>query len=362
LSGSESSAVHISRIVIVSNSSSIIEHAVTRKDLDHDCNAFLDLRQRIKGGQIAYAYQCQCCGRAVGNEVSKKLVLNPVPLFDDRLHVIYEEKLSSLLAKELSDHSRHEFFMSDKHTAKTEFTERLDILRSDIAQKYPHANVSDIFKQYISKAISNLNYSDQTEWQSEEHLKDWFRSNMSRWFTVFEEVPGTMNINGQMTNVRIDFILVARPELVDAGFTPDPIGVEVKHFKMMFDCGLNFSGKLSKGIYQAISYAHPSFRWQIRGEETPLVAVMLFSPYSFQKERQILKSIPDRGYWSTLFSMLQVASHANVGEIQISRNWSRNFRVRFQVGGSTYADIYRGQLVRKPHDDLIGKFRVGNIS
>ena len=342
--------------------SDLVALARTRQDLNHDCNEHIDLRQRTKGNQVAYAYQCQCCGRAVGNEVPKKHVLAPVPPFDDRLASAYDEKLSNLLAAELSGRPQREPFFNDKTRAKEEFTERLDLVFSEIAQKYTHANVTAMFKQYIARATSDMDYSDQTQWQSEEQLKGWFRSNMSRWFTLFEEVPGTMNTNGQVTNVRIDFILIARPELVNAGFTPDPIGVEVKHFKLMFDCGQNFSGKLSKGIYQAMSYAHPSVRWQICGVETPLAAVMLFSPYSFEQEREILKGIPDRGYWSTLFSMLQVAGHANVGEIRINRNWSRELRARFEVGGSTYADIYRGQLARKPHDDLIGKFRVGNIS
>ena len=342
-------------------STSFIEKARTRDDLDHDCNNHLDLRQRTKGAQIAYAYQCQRCGRAVGNEVPKRDVHNPVPLFDDRLADAYDKKLSALVAAERSNRTNGENFVSDMALAKIEFTERVDLVFSEIAQKYPHANVPAMFKQYIAQATSNLDYSDQTQWQSEEQLKDWFRSYMSKWFTVFEEVPGTMNIDGRISNVRIDFIIVAHAYLVDAGFTPDPIGVEVKHFKLMFDCGQNFSGKLSKGIYQAMSYAHPSVRWQICGVETPLVAVMLFSPYSFEQEREILKGIPDRGYWSTLFSMLQVAGHANVGEIRINRNWSLELRARFEVGGSTYADIYRGQLTRRPHNDLIGKSRVGNI-
>jgi hypothetical protein len=341
---------------------SFIEQARTRDDLYHDCNNHLDLRQRTKGSQTAYAYQCQCCGRAVGNEVPKRDVLDPVPPFDNSLAGAYQKKLSGLVAAERSDRARGEKFVSDKTLAETELTERLNLLFSEVAQKYPHANVPDMFKQYISRATSNLDYSDQTHWQSEDQLKDWFRSNMSQWFTVFEEVPGTMNIDGQISNVRIDFVLVAHPYLVDAGFTPDPIGVEVKHFKLMFGCGQNLSGTLSKGIYQAISYAHPSVLWHISGIETPLVAVMLFSPFSFGKERKILKDIPDRGYWSTLLSMLQVAGHANVGELRVKQYSLPDFSVKFEVGGSTYAEIYRGQPIRKPHNSLIGKSRIGNIS
>tara|TARA_B110000211_G_C14085933_1_gene556673 strand:- start:105 stop:623 length:519 start_codon:yes stop_codon:yes gene_type:complete len=160
---------------------SFIERALTRDDLNHDCNEHLDLRQRKKGNQVAYACQCQCRGRAVGNEVPKKNVLNPVPSFDDKLAGAYEEKLSALLAAELSDHPPREPFLSEKTLAKTEFTERLDLLISEVALKYPNASVPDIFKQYISKSTNNLDYSDQTQWQSEEQLKDWLRSNMIQW-------------------------------------------------------------------------------------------------------------------------------------------------------------------------------------
>jgi hypothetical protein len=77
------------------------------------------------------------------------------------------------------------------------------------------------------EALIDQSYEDI--WRNEDNLKDWFVRNFSTWFEIYPEVPGIGFVDREKENVRIDFVLKAKRELLSQGFTDQYIGVEVKY-------------------------------------------------------------------------------------------------------------------------------------
>lgn len=147
---------------------------------------------------------------------------------------------------------------------------------------------------------------------SEPELREWLDGWIAEDFEVLREVPGRHLTEG--TRVKLDYVLTPRTHLLNAGFKPGPVGLEVKLLPV--DSG--FSPKASRFIWQAVSYTDCEF--QVGGGCVRLPRVLLFSNISFEDELGMLKGIDhsalsnDRAKWSAL---LELANHANVGNFEI---------------------------------------------
>jgi len=87
----------------------------------------------------------------------------------------------------------------------------------------------------------------------EDRLKRAIRPVLEEHFKVYPEEKGTHQPDG--IRVRIDYILKAKPHLLETGFTDGPIGLEVKEPET--DGG--FPSKAIQVTSQAIDYSHTIF-------------------------------------------------------------------------------------------------------
>lgn len=198
-----------------------------------------------------------------------------------------------------------------------------------------------------------------SNWSNEDELHDWFFSNFSEWFDIHHEVTGTGFVNRERENIRIDFIMKAKEELVEHGFTDRFIGVEVKYLNPV--TGKGFHGKSSRGIFQALSYWYSGARWNVPNEDNiELATVLLFSNLSFHDESSFIFETLDSHYKKVWNSYLSIASHANVGELSVRL---RNNKLDFwgmEYSGDKYYSMYRSRGLVKGNPNVINKKRIGS--
>ena len=332
------------------------EHAIDFEELAHDCNAFLELRERDKGQGKAYAYQCTRCGEAKGSEVAKRNVTLPVPAFDTELPIRIEQK-----RRQISEHykaTRTEIYTPAEPPWK-QISKRLEECLAEFSDEFTPEQIVDSLQVFLMRQRENHVNQLVTGWKSEEELTNWLRFELEPHFYILDEVPGVGYINGQEHRIRIDLILKPKQHLLEAGFTDQYIGVEVKFLD--YASGKGFHGKSSKGIFQALSYWYSNAVWDV-GEDEPvsLAGVMLFSNLSFPEERAHLFKTYDRYYRTLWRAYSSIASQANVGELTI---------LDYGKGRTGWAMEYNGDKYFTKHPDgryvlgnknLINKARIGN--
>lgn len=260
-----------------------INEASVVDDLEHDCNVSSEIRERTKGSGTAYALQCLLCGRAIGGEVSKKKINYEPKPFDTEVESIYWEKYKIFSKKTTGNQAT---LLESKKFAHDVFDEKVDRSFSDTLLEFPTIDTKKLLRRYVSKKRVAYTSNLSSRWKSEDELKLWFKESFSKWFYILEEVVGEGFVNRENKQVRIDFILTAKPILIENGFTKNPIGIEVKFLDVRPDH--NFLTKASRGIFQTLSYAYAGTQWNVNGEMKPLSGVLFFSNLSFYSERDAL--------------------------------------------------------------------------
>lgn len=193
--------------------------------------------------------------------------------------------------------------------------------------------------------------------QDELELKAWLVPFLSEDFELHEEVGGVHLAH--RTGVQIDYIAIAKPHLLAAGFTNLPFGIEVKYLNP----AQGFSRKAARGFWQTISYTDCVFA--LAKQETPLKFAVMFSNLSFEAERGLLKQYGDAREndfvaWRTL---LQLANHAGVGVIDLAgtREQPEGWALRFSGGTYFVRRSGRSPEYSLSNMNMIDKVRVGNF-
>jgi hypothetical protein len=207
-----------------------IDTAQSPDDLRHDCEDFIKLRSRHKGSGIAYAYQCQFCGRFRGGEVSKKQVDVQPPFCDPNLEAYYTQRYSQLFREKVAATAPPRTVANDNTVPLDDKLEKFNALISDFCQDN---NISEsmLFHYHLTRnRESHIRDNYHSGWHSEKQLHQWFLTYFSEWFDIEHEVPGYGFINREQMPLRIDFVIKAKPALIEHGFTDQYIGVEAKYF------------------------------------------------------------------------------------------------------------------------------------
>lgn len=341
----------------------------------HTCEQSLELRSRtFDGGHVHVVKQCMVCGQQRGGPLSraaaqKELASTVAPPFDPELGRIFSEERRRLVDELIALRAN----LSGPPVLETMRTEqaeqdsmqgRADEARAaldkvvDLLDGIPHTGLRFII-QHLQKVHPTLFADASTApahpFSNEPELRAWLDSWIAEDFDVLREAAGQHLT--ERVRVKIDYILSPKAALVEAGFKPGPIGLEVKYLPTHG----GFSPRASRFIWQAVSYTDCAF--QIGSEQVRLPRVLVFSNISFDNERARLKGIDhsalsnDRAKWNAL---LELANHANVGELQIygTREKMLGWRIAFATG------VY----FRRTRDgysisdrNLFDKVRVGNF-
>lgn len=330
-----------------------IETALLSEDLHHDCTKNLKLRARKKGTGTAYAYQCQFCGEFKGQEVGKKSISTPPPPEDTELREIYGKKVSELFRTENPQFEGAITQISGQKSVREKAAELESIILNYCAEN--NVEPGFLFPIQRERYITN-NYQDR--WGNEDELKRWFISEFSKWFEIYPEVSGVGYVDREKENIRIDFLLKAKQELIDHGFTDQFIGVEVKYLNPV--PGKGFHGKSSSGVFQALSYWYSGARWSLPDHQNiELATVLMFSNLSFQEERDLVFGSVDSHYKAVWSSYLSIANHANIGELLIKTQNNKVTYWLMNYNGGRYFTMQANRGFTKGNQNVINKKRIG---
>ncbi len=168
-------------------------------------------------------------------------------------------------------------------------------------------------------------------------------------------------LNQNKRNLKIDFVIKAKPALQSIGFSSGYYGVEVKYLRLQQGSG--FSGKSSRAIFQSLSYWYSGARWEIPNASSPmpLETVLVFSNFSFEDERNQIFNTLDQFYGRVWGSYLSVANHGNVGELLVCTYKSKLMGWRMHYSGANYFRWDRSDGGRLGNKNLINKARIGNF-
>jgi hypothetical protein len=349
----------------------------------HDCEGHLELRIRnVAGGATHVVSQCQVCGRQRGGPLSKAkaaVVLRgaAAPAFDEGLEQQYSA-VRQRLHEEWAQASRELNELTDPEAVRRADATQQESAARATALKAAEERVRSALDTAVREAapiawnhrlgfvISHLQRAHPAAlrdpaprpvrgFTSEPELRDWLDAWISEDFHVLREVPRRHLTEG--TRVKLDYVITPRIHLLQAGFKPGPLGLEVKHLPV--DGG--FSPKASRFIWQAVSYTDCEF--ELEDERVRLPRVLLFSNMSFDDELEMLRGIEhsvlsnDRAKWAAL---LELANHANVGNVEMygTRDRRDGWRIAFATG------IYfrrRGSEFSLSNPNLFEKVRIGNF-
>ncbi len=341
----------------------------------HACTDSLDIRRRtFSSGHTHSVHQCIVCGSQTGGPLSKAKAAEQLAgtqplIFDDTIEPTYRQARSQLL--------------DQINRIAKEVTKRLDPLgsamdaeevkkaaqRKKVAEEAIEKAVEAVGQAYIwrdilpvivkrTQSLADKFKEEPKAFQrflSETELKVWLETWIGADFEVFTEVPGvhlTENVG-----VKIDYVLRPRQHLVDAGFLPGPVGLEVKYLRQ--ESG--FSSRASRFVWQAVSYTDCQFN--LPDGPTRLPRVLLFSNMSFEDEYNLLKGTAPNVYenekakWTAL---LELANHANVGNLVVfgGRGNRLGWKIKFAAG--TYFSRFRSEFSLH-NAQLFNKIRIGNF-
>lgn len=341
----------------------------------HACIDSLVIRRRtFSSGHIHNVHQCTVCGCQTGGPLSKAKATMQLAgaqplIFDDTIEPAYRQAKMQLL--------------DQINSITKEVTKRLDPVssamdaedvekasqRKQVAEEAIEKAVDAVGQAYIWRDIlpvivkhtQSLAVKFREEpkafqrFSSETELKAWLEIWIDADFEVFTEVPGvhlTENVG-----VKIDYVLKPRQHLIDAGFLPGPVGLEVKYLRQES----NFSSRASRFVWQAVSYT--DCRFNLPDGHTRLPRVMLFSNMSFEDEYRLLKGVTPNVYenekakWTAL---LELANHANVGNLVMygDRENRMGWKIKFAAG--TYFSRFRSECTLH-NAKLFNKIRIGNF-
>lgn len=336
-----------------------ITSANSLEQLMHDCQMHLKLRCRNKGQGTAYAFQCQFCGEFRGKEEPKRFHSQQPVAADLKLAELYQKKFQELNMANLKDLPLGDYAEEGKPIKSgVEEAEELQACIENFCQENGY-NKDRLLKLFLYRQREAAINEYLTRWSRESDLHDWFSEVFAKWFDVYHEVPGYGYINGEKIPLKIDFLIKAKDELLECGFTNQFFGVEVKYLDPR--SGKGFHKKSSEGVFQALSYWYSGARWSLTGvQNIELASVLFLSNLSFRDESDQVFETYDRLYdrtWRTYFS---IANHANVGEIQI-REWQGSLKSwRFDFNGAAYFSFRKSSGLKLGNPDVINKGRIGS--
>lgn len=338
-----------------------------------NCQNSLEVRLRTIGDGQHYVYQCQICGEQRGNPIKKSDALkmsssNPISEYNKSIEILWQakrsehikviqdlEKKAREIDEELNGPSEWSSHTKTKAEAETAVNEYLNILISRIGKE----QAIKIIEQQLSTLKQSIvleRRKSLDRFKTEGELKLWFEKNLKNDFYIRQEVSGVHL--AERVGVRIDFLLKARPHLIDAGFDSAIFGVEIKFFPPEHD----FTSKISRGIWQAITYTDCEFQTK-EGPIKPKYC-LVFSNLSFQEETALLNdfySENDKLEWA---AMLRVANHARVGILRIKGNKGKFLGWSMYFAGGVYFSCHTGDEqheFRKSNENTINKMRIGNF-
>jgi hypothetical protein len=326
------------------------------EDLHHNCDEFIELRERNKIKGTAYGFQCQFCGEFRGGEVSKKNYSEKPPWYDSELEDSYwatRKAISISLTPQMTTESTY------TPTEPKDHYSALEKLINNYCDENK-VNRNTIFKPLLIRQRDKYILNEfESIWDNEVQLHKWFKENFSEYFEIYSEVEGYGYLNQEKRKIRIDFIIKAKPKLIEHGFTEQYIGVEVKYLSPKE--GKGFKGKSSRGVFQALSYWYSGARWLVPGKgEVELATVLMFSNFSFSEESKSLFNTMDSYYQTTWQAYLSLANHANVGELLVrTYKGKMNYWSMAYSGAKYYSMNNSGEYV-KGNPNVINKKRIGN--
>lgn len=341
----------------------------------HACIDSLDVRLRtVSSGHSHIVRQCTVCGFQTGGPLSKAKAAEQLagtqPLvFDDTIEPAYLQARSQLvdqinrIAKEIAkrldplgsamDAEEVKKAAQRKKVAEEAIEKAVDA----VGQAYSGRDILPV----IIKRTQSLadKYKEEPRafqrFSSETELKEWLETWIGVDFEVFTEVTG-LHLT-ELVGVKIDYVLLPKQHLIDAGFLPGPVGLEVKYLRQES----NFSSRASRFVWQAVSYT--DCRFNLPDGPTKLPRVLLFSNMSFEDEYSLLKGVTQNTYenekakWTAL---LELANHANVGNLVMfgGRENRLGWKIKFAAG--TYFSRFRSECsLHNAH--LFNKVRIGSF-
>lgn len=341
----------------------------------HSCKDSLAIRLRtFSTGHVHHVHQCLVCGYQTGGPLSKAKAAEQLAgaqpiVFDETIGPAYLQARSQLV-EQINRITKEVTNRLDPVGAAMDAEEvKKAAQRKQVADEAIEKAVDAVGQAYIWRHIlpvivgRTLSLAEKFKeepkafqrFSSEDELKDWLDAWIDADFEVFKEVPGvhlTENVG-----VKIDYVLQPKQHLIDAGFLPGPVGVEVKYLRQQ----ASFSSRASRFVWQAVSYTDCQFN--LPEGPTRLPRVLLFSNMSFEDEYNLLKGVGPNVYenekakWTAL---LELANHANVGNLVMygRRDNRLGWKIKFAAG--KYFSRFRDEY--SLHDaQLFDKIRIGNF-
>ncbi|CAN7782894.1 hypothetical protein LJR175_008253 [Variovorax sp. LjRoot175] len=322
-----------------------------------------ELRKRtFSNGSCHLVQQCMRCGRQIGGAIGKRA---PRPAqepeeFDQAIERRYgavSSEYSALLSERLMDRTAGEALPSEVVQDRRQcLGDSFDELLASSSAGVEESEALDIFAGRIGAARARRRQilaKQIDRFESEEQLRVWLVQHLSGEFDLHPEVPGRHLAEG--VGVRIDYLAVPKPHLVNEGFAPEPFGIEVKHINPLD----GFTRRASRALWQTISYTDSAF--DFGPHPIRLRFAVLFSNLAFEAERQLLKH-DDFQQWHAFTNL---AHHSNVGTLEIKgdKNKCDGWFIAFSSGNYFYRrSIYGGDVVYvKPSTNTINKMRIGNF-
>jgi hypothetical protein len=343
----------------------------------HTCRTELRIRT-VAGGGKHYVLQCVGCGEQHKGPLPKALALQQLA---GKVPEPYDTALQQVAHERKQDQWREFARLNDALTAidnpiraqlqqveQEDANTREQAVRTSIQQcmeamctHVSEVEALNLLEKHVALTRERL-WADRLKgkkrFSSEQELKAWLVKFLAHDFDLTPEVRG-VHLSGGV-DVTIDYIARAKPHLIAKGFTPDPFGIEVKHFRVEED----FSSKAAKGFWQTISYTDCEFNL---GEAPGRLRFgVLFSNMAFKDEASLVKNFGsttenDLAVWR---AFCQLANHAQVATLEVkgvadaAKGWALKF------SGGTYftaRSVPDGWTYRLSNNHLIEKCRVGNF-
>lgn len=339
----------------------------------------LQVRLRtFAGGSKHHVLQCTGCGEQRGNALSAKsaqakLAGAAAQAFDGLIAEAYTERRRSIFAEHSALERQWLSIVAPdagvESTAQREADDACNKRVQEIVERCARDVVAEVgeeqgadalAKQAVSirRRLLDARVAATARFLSETELKQWLVEHLAEDFCLYPEVTGKHAAEG--VRVQIDYIAFPKPHLIAAGFVQAHFGVEVKYLNQQD----GFSHKASRGIWQTVSYTDSVF--ELDGQSVRLKFALLFSNLSFADECSLLEHLGQKyeNDHATWHALLQLANHANVGNLEIkgSRDVWKGWKMAFS-GGTYFSRSMRDgkRMYRESNRNMIDKVRVGNF-
>lgn len=342
---------------------------------NHTCTDSLTIRLRtFNGGHVHHVQQCTVCGGQSGGPLSKakaaeQLAGTQALAFADTIEPAHRRvraklldeitHLSKEIAKKLDpvgtamDAEEIEKAAQRKQAA----VEALEKAVDAVGQAVQWREILPLIVERTHALAAKFKEEAKAfeRFTSEAELKAWFEDWIEADFEVFKEVTGVHLT--ECVGVKIDYVLKPKQHLINAGFRPGPVGLEVKYLRQEG----SFSSRASRFVWQAVSYTDCQFN--LPDGPVRLSRILLFSNLSFEDEYSLLKGVAPSVYenekakWTAL---LELANHANVGNLVMygSRENRLGWKIKFAAG--IYFSRFRDECSLH-NAQLFKKIRIGNF-